>query len=241
MKIWLGLITLILSCCTPFAEDPSRRSDQELSKLEKIKDAANRESYAHEMGTINFYVDISDKKLGSMETQIINMYAKASGNQLNATNALVYRSMVMKWAHQNLDTINAGFKVGGELEPRHVFLGVKPKDKKEKLWHFISGKDVAGEAPGRIFHTTENYTHIVNYPASPDTIRKINEFLANSKKSVPYYHWNANELRSLNGKSLSNCLVYAVDALRYADIDVSKIEHIRDPWELAKQLPLKTD
>lgn len=232
----------MISCCTPLAENgnnPSRLSEAELSKLEKVKDAANRECYAHEMGSINFYVDISDKHLGSMETQIIEMYKRYTGNHLTPTNAMNYRSMVKSWAFQNLDIINAGFRVEGELKPRHVFVGIQPRNKKEKLWHYGSGKDVVGKSPGFITYGKAKYTHVMKYKAGPETIQKAQEFLNHSKKHMPHYHWNANKLRSLDGKTLSNCLVFVVDTIKASGIDTSSIDNIRDPWEIAKKLPPK--
>jgi hypothetical protein len=46
----------------------------------------------------------------------------------------------------------------------------------------------------------------------------------------------AQELKTLDGKDLSNCVVYARDAISASGIDTADINGLVEPWDLAPQM-----
>lgn len=226
--VLLGVMVATLCHCAPHTRDGGVRR-AEPAELQKVRDDAGRECYARELGSINLNLVLYNEKVGSLKSQIVAMYVKATGNSLTAVNALGYEDRVLKWVRENATAVTDAY-YRQDLLPGHLFLGIQPNGRREKQWHFFYGKDVVGLTPGRMKHTRMRPTHTFRYRAGPETLKRAGDFLAVVKKNRARYHWNAAKLKRPDPTQLTNCVVLCRDALRAAGIDTSDIDHLREPW-----------
>jgi hypothetical protein len=147
---------------------------------------------------------------------------------------LKHKEEAKKWAQgEGKDDILAAYGTAALL-PGHAFFGYKSTRGAEERWGFSSGDGgYEGKNPGEVKVDGSKVTHYRHYKACPATQKLIKAFVDNARSNVPYYHWNAGELGTLNGKKLSNCHVFAMDAIRAGKIDVSDLGNPIEPWDLA--------
>jgi hypothetical protein len=199
------------------------------------KDDADRNCCPNEMGQASIYVDFYNEHVGSMKTQIRKMYEKATHKKLDdALIKLLYWKAVKDWAEKNKDTIAEAYRTHAIL-PGHTFFGYKAAKSEEERWGFsaIVGGGVEGQNKGRVFRDLSKVTHFRHFKICPETKKLIDEYVKIAQINKPYYHWNAGKLRTLSGKKLSNCVVFALDAFRAAGIKIN-LSNQAEPWDLAQ-------
>ncbi len=203
--------------------------DDECAKI----DDAGRKCCPGDMGRVSLYVNLYNENRGSMKIQIRKMYESATGKLLkDAMVKLLYWKKVKEWAEKNKDKITDAY--GDTLLPGHVFFGYKAAESTEKKWHFSSNHDYEGKVQGKVYmNNYSKVTHFRHYKACPETLKLIAEYVALSQANKPYYHWNAGELKVSDGKKMSNCVVFALDAVAAGGISIKDLGTPLEPWDLA--------
>lgn len=185
------------------------------------------------MGKVSLYVNLYNENIGSMKTQIQKMYEQATGDLLrDAGIKMIYWLKVKTWAEKNKDKIAAAY--GTTLLPGHVFFGYRSAESTEERWHFSSDGDFEGKKQGKVYKNNHStVTHYRHYKACPKTQELIAEYVKKSQVNKPYYHWNANEIKMLGGRKMSNCIVFAIEAVAAGGIKIKDLGSPLEPWDLA--------